>query len=144
MVLVEMRSVYSNKSEQKSMSAFTVYSFLAVWMVTGFFIYCGFLKKADSVNIQCRRLEQSLAHFAMTCNINGQIALKSLQKKVAAANQYPNQIFAGGTASQQHQQQVQRQQQQQQAYQHAVNQQRAAAQQTLVAGGTGLPRQGNY
>lgn len=120
------------------MSLFTVNTFLGVWMVTGFFIYCGFLKKADSVNIQCRRLEQSLAHFAMTCNINGQIALKSLQKKVSAQAQYPNQIFAG--TAQQHQQ-VQRQQQQA-AYQQAVSQQRAH--QTLVAGGTGVPRQGNY
>ena len=84
----------------------------------------------------CIRLTQSLSHFAMTCNINGQIALKSLTKKIINNQQYPNQIFAG-TSSQFQQLQ---QQQQQQAYQ---NQQRAAFQ-TLVAGGTGMPRTGNY
>ena len=136
MVVVELRSIYTKKKsetqQQTSLNRFTLYSFLGVWMVTGFFIYCGFLKKADSVNIQCERLQQSLSHFAMTCNKNGQISLKTLQKKVSA--QYPNQIFAGNGNQQQHQQQIY-----QQAYQ---NQQRAL--QTLVAGGQGTPRTGNY
>merc|ERR1711948_21475 len=100
MVLIELKSLYKNNS-QNSISLFTVYSFLVVWMITGFFIYCGFLKKADSVNIQCIRLTQSLSHFAMTCNINGQIALKSLTKKIINNHhQYPNQIYAGTSSSQ--------------------------------------------
>ena len=89
------------------------------------------------MNIQCRRLEQSLAAFALTCNVNGQIALKSIQQKKVAS------VYPQAALSQQQAAQAAAALAYQQAYQ-AQQQQQRNQQASFVAGGGGMPRTGSY
>jgi len=67
------------KNNSMSFSSHTVYLCLSVWSATGTLVYCGFLKRADSMNIINTRMDLSLAQYALTCTTQGNIGFKQVK-----------------------------------------------------------------